>query len=66
MEQRSRKSVNQSPRWNPGIQNGKPVRVLYSSDPNSNSGLIEKGINIQKKSLKSDFFSLWQFCSLFI
>jgi protein TonB len=31
MEQvKSRKSVNQSPRWNPGIQNGKPVRVLYS------------------------------------
>jgi protein TonB len=24
------KSVNRSPRWNPGIQNGKPVRVLYS------------------------------------
>jgi protein TonB len=36
--------LTKSPRWNPGIQNGKPVRVLYS-DPNSNSGLmLEKGI----------------------
>jgi hypothetical protein len=41
------KSFNQSPRWNPGIQNGKPVRVIFSSDPNSNSGLmLEKGIKI--------------------
>jgi protein TonB len=22
--------LTRSPRWNPGIQNGKPVRVLYS------------------------------------
>jgi preprotein translocase subunit SecG len=48
--------LTKSPRWNPGIQNGKPVRVLYSSDPNSNSGLmLEKGIKIQKKSLKERF-----------
>jgi hypothetical protein len=37
-QERSRKSFDQSPRWNPGIQNGN--RVLYSSDPNSNSGLM--------------------------
>jgi hypothetical protein len=32
--------LTKSPRWNPGIQNGKPVRTIFSSDPNSNSGLM--------------------------
>jgi hypothetical protein len=48
--------LTKSPRWNPGIQNGKPVRTIFSSDPNSNSGLmLEKESNIQKKSLKERF-----------
>jgi protein TonB len=47
--------LNKSPRWNPGIQNGKPVRVLYSLPIQIQRINVGKRNHIQKKSLKERF-----------
>jgi hypothetical protein len=66
-QERSRKSLTKS-EMESGIQNGKPVRdyILFRSKFKQQINVGKRNQkNIQKKSLKSDFFSLYLF-SLFI